>query len=111
VRPMNAEIKARWLALLRATADRRSHRGVMRCEHGTDCLGLLCDAVGTGAWEAGLNGWRLYRADGVPGLSAPPQPVLEAAGVTMFAVVRLMEFTDDGGWPLGGIADWIEANL
>lgn len=122
---MNAEIKARWVAWLRANVDKQGYGALRNPDDKFCCLGGLCElAVADGIITHGVLGVHHWYGEPLPGQrtsSHLPQLVQDWAGLSSFSpTVRvdgqsttLVDLNDDpeAPWDFNRIADIIEQQL
>jgi hypothetical protein len=103
VRPMNTEVKAKWLAALRDGSYRQA-MGKLHASGGYCCLGVLCDLVDNTKWEDNpTTGCKEYDRK----IYMPPQPLLEQVGLHEDVTDRVSKMNDDGS-SFAEIADYLE---
>jgi hypothetical protein len=122
---MNAEIKARWVAWLRANVDKQGQGKLRGDDDKFCCLGGLCElAVEDGIitrGRLGVHHWYGHPSPGNRSSSHLPEQVEKWAGLNSFSPkvsvdgreVTLVDLNDDpeAPWDFNRIADIIEQQL
>lgn len=109
---MDPELKARWVAALRAGKYEQGTSN-LRAEGGYCCLGVLADISGLGQWFEYHEGFFEYvmQDDSGPVPNVASLPLLESFGVDSDNQCNLIEMNDHQRLPFTKIAEWIETNL
>lgn len=109
-KPMDSEIKAKWLEALRSGRYAQGRQGLRNYNDEFCCLGVLCDAVAPDGWDK----WQyhdahdLWNHNGAVGY--PTNDLLQAVGMSRPTSEHLGQYNDCGA-SFTEIADVIERNL
>lgn len=108
---MDAAIKQRWVAALRAGTYQQGRHRLRTTDGQYCCLGVLCDLVSPESWEQGA-GHHISRpaGDGLGHSTMLPGSIRMLAGLEESVTFTLINL-NDAGQSFDRIADYIEGNL